>query len=253
MASLKEHLGRNKNYLQLTLQELEDGIKSYIVAIHLQGITGIAPIRQKILEDLVEKGKSTAQALAAFGGKGPYDTFIQATDVTLKSAAQKLIVIPAVDPTINITLRTAAEMIALFVIDDHQFKHYSNGAGKYGLFGDLAFDDVHRLIVYGAQQLVAEQKNRGLPAVQDGYIVVTNSPIDRWHAGNGKGRTNAVKIQLGALGNSFSGHGYPVGATQYSTEVTVGQKFISINITDGAWDNTQLSAINNTIRSRVQH
>jgi hypothetical protein len=55
MASLKEHLGLNKNYLQLTLQELEDGIKSYIVAIRLNGVAGISPVRTKILDSLVEK------------------------------------------------------------------------------------------------------------------------------------------------------------------------------------------------------
>jgi hypothetical protein len=192
-------------------------------------------------------------ALTAFGGKGPYDTFIAATDATLKLTAQTLIVIPVVDPIIDITLRTAAEMMVHFAVDDHQFKHYSNGSSKYGLFGDLTWESVHRLIVYGALQLVTEQKQRGFPAVQDGYVVVTNSALDRWHAGNGKGRTNIVKIQLGARGNSFSGHGYPVGATQYSTEVTVGRKFISLNITDAAWNATQLSAVNNSIRTRVQH
>ncbi len=171
----------------------------------------------------------------------------------LQNAATNLIVVPVLDPSVDLTLRTIPQMMQKFVIDDHQFKHYSNGAKKYGRFGDMDHTGVHRLIVYAAEQIITVQNARGFPNVQDGYVVVLGAANDRWHAGDGKGRSNIVKVQLAARGESFSGHGYPVGTAQYQTEVTVGQKFVSVDINDDAWANVQLRAENSERRNRVQH
>jgi hypothetical protein len=147
---------------------------------------------------------------------------------------------------LDLTLVTVDQLMQVFVVDEHQVKHYRTGSGDYGLFEGMEWADVHKLICHGARTLLTAQKEAALDAPTDGFITITGLAENYWPAGKGKGRTNTLKIQMGTSGGTFSGHGYPVDDVAFRANAS---RF-KLSIGNGAWRATQLSAANNSIRKK---
>ena len=147
---------------------------------------------------------------------------------------------------LDLSLVTVDQLMQGFIVDEHQVKHYRTGITDYGLFEGMEWREVHKLICFGARTLLAAQKEAGLDAPTDGFITITGLAEDYWSAGKGKGRTNTFKIQMGTAGGTFSGHGYPVDDVALRANASP----FKLSIGNGAWNATQLSAANDSIRKK---
>jgi hypothetical protein len=149
-------------------------------------------------------------------------------------------------PELDLQLRTVDQMMQVFVIDEHQVKHYATGDSDYGRFVELEWTDVHKLICYCAKEILTRQKAAGLQAPTDGFVTFAGLAEDHWPAGKGKGRTNTVKVQMGTAGGEFSGHGYPVDDAGFNANDSP----YKITVTNNAWNTTILTAANSTVRMK---
>jgi hypothetical protein len=101
-----------------------------------------------------------------------------------------------------------------FLVDGHQWKHYQNGDKKWGLFVGHSWEEVHKIIVYGAKLILAARAIEidGGAKVQDqildGFVQFdqnVGTPGDFV-----KKEVSVIKIQISRSSVLVSGHGYPV-------------------------------------------
>ena len=147
---------------------------------------------------------------------------------------------------LDLSLVTVDQLMQVFIVDEHQVKHYHTGSTSHGLFEDMDWRDVHKLVCHGARTLLTAQRAANLDAPTDGFITITGLAENHWPAGTGKGRTNTLKIQMGTGGGTFSGHGYPVDDVAFRANASP----FKLSIANGSWDATQLSAANDSIRKK---
>jgi len=184
-----------------------------------------------------DKANMKNQKCSECGKKGPWEA-TDAPDLGIKDQ-------------FNLQKQTVNDYIGLFVIDEHQSKHYDGGESGAAQFEGETWQDVHRIIVYCAKKLLELQKQAGRDEPTDGFVKISGLAADYWPAGSGKGKSNAIKVQMGLSGakssasREFSGHGYPVDKSALSSGSDTTN---TVTIVNGSWGTTTLSGDNNERR-----
>jgi hypothetical protein len=116
-------------------------------------------------------------------------------------------------------------IIADFLVDGHQWKHYQNGDTKWGLFIGHKWEEVHKIIVYGAKLVLAARAieiDHGevvQNTVMDGFVQFDG---DVGTPGGSKKGVSLIKIQISRTTTQASGHGYPVANSDPSFPIVYG-------------------------------